>query len=79
MCVGGRVVEGVWFVALGVKIRSVDGVVYVFLGGKIMIHILFGSIWRRLVELGSPKICNIFLWREATIRYLKGGTMNLGS
>ncbi len=44
VCVGGRVDEGVCFVALGVKIRSVDGVVYVFLGGKIMIHILFGSI-----------------------------------
>ena len=44
MCVGGRVDEGVWFVALGVKIRSVDGVVYFFFAGKIKIHILFGSI-----------------------------------
>ena len=31
-------------VALGVKIRSVDGVEYVFLAGEIKIHILFGSI-----------------------------------
>ena len=43
MCVGGRVGEGVCVVALSVKIRSVDGVV--FLAGKLMIHILFGSIW----------------------------------
>ena len=39
---GGRV-EGVCVVAFGVKIRSIDGVVYVF-AGKIKIHILFGSI-----------------------------------
>jgi hypothetical protein len=34
----------VFVVAIGVKNRSVDGVVYVFLAGKIKIHILFGSI-----------------------------------